>query len=96
MIEKESILLTLFEEKIRELIRLCDDRKRQIDGLKLTLTEKEALIRQNKQDLSSLQAKYTNLLTTHILAKDETGFKDAQKRVEKLVREVNECITLLK
>ena len=94
--EKDSFLLALFDDKVHELIRLCDDRKRLIDNLELSLKEKEERLQQSKREMTSLQTKYTNLLTARSLAQDEDGFKNAQKRVKKLVREVDECIALLK
>jgi len=94
--EKDSFLLALFEDKIHELIGLCDERKRLIDNLELSLKEKEEAMQQNKREMTSLQTKYTNLLTARNLAQDIDGFKNAQKRVNKLVREVDACIALLK
>ena len=95
MTEKENNLLAVFEERVRELTELCDDRKRRIDNLEASSKEREEKLQQAKQTIEELQAKYTNLLTAHILAEDENEFQNARKRLNKLVREVDTCIALL-
>lgn len=95
MTEKENILLAAFDERMHELIKSCDEQKHLIEELKTSLKEKEEMIQQTKQTFEALQAKYTNLLTARRLAEDENEFRNARKRVDKLVREVDTCIALL-
>ncbi|MDR1221922.1 MAG: hypothetical protein LBL07_03465 [Tannerella sp.] len=95
MIEKETNLLAVFEDRIYELIRLCDEKKRHIEELEKSLKEKDEIIWQNRQTMEALQTKYTNLHTARRLAENETEFQNARKRVNKLVREVDTCIALL-
>jgi hypothetical protein len=95
MTEKENNLLVVFEDRIREFIRLYDKKKCHIKDLERSLKEKDEIIRQNKQMMDALQAKYTNLHTARILAEDEVVFQSTRKQVNKLVREVDTCIALL-
>jgi len=95
MTENENNLLAVFEERVRDLAQLCNDRKRHIENLEVSLNEKDEIIRQAKQTIEALQAKYTNLLTAHSLAEDKNEFQNVRKRVNKLVREVDMCIALL-
>ncbi|MDR1525747.1 MAG: hypothetical protein LBS79_10930 [Tannerella sp.] len=95
MTEKEHDSLAVFENRIRELIRLYDGQKRYIELLERSLKEKDEIIRQNKQTVEALQTKYTNLHTAYKLAEDEGEFQYVRKRVNKLVREVETCIALL-
>ena len=95
MTEKENNLLAVFEERVHDLIKLCNDRKRYIEILEASLNEKDKTIQQAKQTIDALKAKYTNLLTARRLAEDENDFQNARKRVNKLVREVDTCIALL-
>jgi hypothetical protein len=95
MTEKEHSLLAVFEDRIRELIRLYGEKKRHIEVLEKSLQEKDEIIRQNKQTVETLQAKYTNQHTARKLAEDEGEFQNARKRVNKLVRDVETCIALL-
>ncbi|MDR0394015.1 MAG: hypothetical protein LBH77_02540 [Tannerella sp.] len=95
MTEKENDLLAIFENRIHKLIKLYDEKKHHIEDLERSLKEKDEIIRQNKQMIEALQAKYTNLYTARRLAEDEAEFQNARKRVNKLVREVDRCIALL-
>ena len=95
MTENENNLLAVFEERVHDLIELCNDRKQNIEDLETSLNEKDEIIQQTKQAIEALQAKYTNLLTARRLIEDEEEFQNARKRVNKLVREVDTCIALL-
>ncbi|MDR0699417.1 MAG: hypothetical protein LBG28_09425 [Tannerella sp.] len=89
-------MLVVFEDRIRELIRLYDEKKHHIEALKKSLKEKDEIIRQNKQAIEALQAKYTALHTACRLAGDEGEFQNVRKRVDKLVRELGICIDMIK
>ena len=95
MTEKENNLLAVFEERVRELTQLCDDRKRCIENLKDSLNKNDEKRRQAEQNAEVFQAKYENLLAARKLAEDENEFQNVRKRVNKLVREVDTCIALL-
>jgi len=95
MTEKENNLLAVFEERVQDLVKLCDEKQRNIEGLETSLNEKDEEIQQTKQKLGALQSKYANLLTARRLIEDEEGFLNARKRINKLVREVDTCIALL-
>jgi len=95
MTEKENNLLAVFEERVQELVILCDDKQRNIESLEASLNEKDEIIQQTKQALEALQSKYANLLAARRLIEDEEGFRNARKRLNKLVREVDTCIALL-
>jgi hypothetical protein len=95
MTENEYKLLAVFEDRIRELLRLYDEKKHHIEVLKKSLEEKNVIIRQNKQAIEALQTRCTNLHTASQLAGDDGAFQHARKRVNKLVRDVERCIDLL-
>ncbi|MDR2913901.1 MAG: hypothetical protein LBV74_03550 [Tannerella sp.] len=95
MTEKENNLLAVFEERVHDLTKLCDERKRHIEDLEISLREKDEIIQQAKQRIEALQTKYTSLLTARRLAEDEEEFQNVRKQVNKLVREVDTCIALL-
>ena len=95
MTEKENNLLAVFEERVRDLTKLCDDRKLYIEQIEASLSEKDEIIQQAKQSIEELQTKYTNLLTARRLAENKEEFQNARKRLNKLVREVDTCIALL-
>ena len=95
MTEKENNLLAVFEERVHDLAKLCDDRKHYIELLETSLKEKDEIIQQAKQTIEALQAKNANLFTASHLAEDDKEFLNVRKRLNKLVREVDTCIALL-
>ena len=95
MTENDINLLAVFEERMHDLVKLCNERKLHIEDLETSLNEKDEIIQQAKQTIEALQAKYAHLLTAKSLLKDEEEFQNARKRVNKLVREVDTCIALL-
>ena len=95
MTENENNLLAIFEERVHDLTKLCDDRKLYIVNLETSIKEKDEVILQTKQTIKALQTKYENLLTAYKLSDDEGEFQNVRKRLNKLVREVDTCISLL-
>jgi flagellar biosynthesis chaperone FliJ len=95
MNENYSFLLASFKAHIGELTSLCDGQKRRIEELETSLSVCEYERRQTEQNLAALQSKYTNLLTAKALAQDVNVLSNARKQVCRLVREVDNCISLV-
>jgi predicted nuclease with TOPRIM domain len=95
MTENTNNLLVVFEERVRDLMRICDERQRRIEELTSSIENNNKELRQANETIKSLQSKYAYLLTARTLAKDEAGVQNARKRISRLVREVETCITLL-
>ena len=95
MTEKENNLLAVFEERLRDLVKLCNEKEYRIKELEASLCEKNEMIQQAKLTIEALHTKNTNLLTAQGFALNEGAFQNARKRVNKLVREVDTCIALL-
>ena len=95
MTEEEKKLLSTFEARLRHLIYLHDELKRENAELKeLLQAEKE----QNEHVLSvykELETRYTNLKTATTLGLNGSDVKETKLRLSKLVREVDKCIALL-
>ncbi|MDR2147057.1 MAG: hypothetical protein LBE91_11420 [Tannerella sp.] len=96
MTDNTNNLLAVFEERIHDLIQLCDDRKKQIEALESAVNAKNEEMRQTNETMKALQSKNSYLLTARRLDVNETEFQNARKQVNKLVREVETCIALLK
>jgi translation initiation factor 2B subunit (eIF-2B alpha/beta/delta family) len=95
MTEQENKLLAVFEVRLLDLLSLCKRQQQKIEELTAHIkTEKESL-QQVKQNNQSLNAKYSELLTAHILSSEEGEVKSARMRLNKVVREVEKCIALL-
>jgi predicted nucleic acid-binding Zn-ribbon protein len=95
MTENVNKLLAVFEDRIRELMRLCDDREKRIESLETVMKSMEEKIRQANEMNKSLEYKYNHLLTARRLEMNGTEYQNARKQVSKLVREVETCIALL-
>ncbi|MDR0835233.1 MAG: hypothetical protein LBN11_01455 [Tannerella sp.] len=95
MIENEKNLLVVFEERIHDLMKLCDDRKEHIERLETVINDREKEIRQANQTIESLQSKYNYLLAARRLEVNEAEYQNSRKQVSKLVREIETCIALL-
>jgi predicted nucleic acid-binding Zn-ribbon protein len=88
-------LLAVFEDRLHDLIKLCNERKETIDRLENLLNKTKKDLKQAKNEIEILQSKYNNLLTAKKLSENESEFQNARNRINKLVREVDTCIALL-
>ena len=95
MTEEEKKLLSTFEARLRHLIYLHDELKRENAELKeLLKAEKE----QNEKVLAEykeLETSYTNLKTATTISLNGSDVKETKLQLSKLVREVDKCIALL-
>ena len=87
--------LNLFSTRIRQLILQYDTLKVEYAALESRLMacreEKETL----QMQLAKAQKDYERLKTARMLEVTDGDVESAQKRLQKLIRDVNKCITLL-
>lgn len=57
--------------------------------------ERDRLITELKKQLEEAEKKYDALMTAKMLSIADTDIENTQKKVNKLIRTVNQCITLL-
>jgi hypothetical protein len=96
MTREQSTALSLFESKVSDMIALCERQKNEINTLVLALNQERSNAILTQEKLSAAEAKYRDLLTTHVVAEaDQEGLKGARQRLLKLVRKVDKCIALL-
>ncbi|MCD8288256.1 MAG: hypothetical protein LUC18_05380 [Porphyromonadaceae bacterium] len=65
-------------------------------SLEAALREREESLEALRRELETLQAKYENLSTAQALASHEGDLTAVRSRFDKLVREIDKCISLLK
>ena len=87
--------LTLFTTRVRQLILQYDEKKREINALQEKLKKRESQIKELEAKLSQMQNDYTSLKMAKMIEICDGDMEDAQKRLSKLIRDVNKCITLL-
>lgn len=87
--------LTLFTTRVRQLILQYDEKKKEIIALEEKLKQRENQIKELEAKLNQLHNDYTSLKMAKMIEISDGDMEDAQKRLSKLIRDVNKCITLL-
>ena len=87
--------ITLFTTRVRQLILQFNEVKKENQELYDMVGQRDEEIKQLKAQLTQTQNDYNSLKMAKMLEITDGDFETAQKRVAKLIREVNKCITLL-
>jgi len=95
MTEEDKKLLSTFEARLRHLMYLHDETKRENAELKQLLKVKEAEAEKVLNNYKKLESNYTNLKIARTISINDSEVKDTKQRLSKLVREVDKCIALL-
>ena len=95
MTEEEKELLKTFEARLRHLIYLHDELRRENASLRQLLTDCQADCEKTKADLKTLEKRYTDLKTATTISLNGSDVRETKLRLSKLVREVDKCIALL-
>ena len=95
MTDEEKKLLSTFEARLRHLIYLHDELKREYADLQRQAGEKEDECRRIQADYDELQKRYTDLKTATAISIDGSDVRETRLRLSRLVREVDKCISLL-
>ena len=95
MTEEDKKLLDVFEARVRHLMYLHDELKRENTEMKRLLKAKDDKIVEMQDNYKALEASYTNLKQARIISINDNEVKDTKQRLSKLVREVDKCIALL-
>lgn len=95
MTDEEKKLLSTFEARLRHLIYLQDELKRENAELKQLLEAKEEECEKIQAKCNKLNLNYMNLKTATAISLNGSDVKETKLRLSKLVREVDKCIALL-
>ena len=68
MTEEDKRLLNTFEGKMRNLMYLFEEQKKEISSLRRLLSEKEAEIERIENSRKELESKYANLKMARIIS----------------------------
>ena len=88
-------ILNTFATRVRQMILQYETLKKENDELYTLVDQREQEIKQLQEELSQAQADYNSLKMAKMLEVTDGDMETAQKRVAKLIRYVNKCITLL-
>ena len=95
MTDEEKKLLSTFEARLRHLIYLHDELKRENAELKKLLDIEKLKNEKVQAQYDELEVSYTNLKTATAISLNGSDVKETKLRLSKLVREVDKCIALL-
>lgn len=95
MTDEERKQLSSFEARLRHLIFLHEELRRENADMKSLLDMKDKEIERLKADCGELQQNYTDLKSAMAISLDGSDVRETKLRLSKLVREVDKCIALL-
>ena len=87
--------LTTFSTRVRQLILQFRELKAVNNELYAMVDERDKKIKELESQVAQKQTEYESLKTAKMLEITDGDLEGAKKRVARLVREVNKCITLL-
>ena len=93
--ESNEKTLNTFATRVRQMILQYAELKKENDELYTLVDQREKEIKQLREELSQAEADYNSLKMAKMLEVTDGDMEGAQKRVAKLIRDVNKCITLL-
>lgn len=88
-------ILNTFATRVRQMILQYEALKKENDELYALVDQREQEIKLLQGELSQAEADYNSLKMAKMLEVTDGDMETAQKRVAKLIRDVNKCITLL-
>ncbi|MBQ7422653.1 MAG: hypothetical protein IJV27_11030 [Prevotella sp.] len=87
--------LNTFTTRIRQMILQYKEIKKENNDLYAMVDAREREIKQLQAQLSQSQSDYNSLKMAKMIEITDGDMEGAQKRLSKLIRDVNKCITLL-
>lgn len=87
--------LNTFATRVRQMILRFNDMKKENDDLYTLIDERDAEIKKLQKQLAQAQTDYNSLKMAKMIEITDGDMEGARKRLSKLIRDVNKCITLL-
>lgn len=87
--------INTFSTRVRQMILQYQKLKKENERLNTVVGERDAEIKRLRLQLSQAQRDYYSLKMAKMVEISEGDMEGAQKRITKLIRDVNKCITLL-
>ena len=87
--------ITTFATRVRQMILKFEDVKRENEELYAMVEERDAKIKELEDKLTQAKHDYDSLKMAKMMTISDSDMENTQKRIAKLIRDVNKCITLL-
>lgn len=88
-------LITLFSTRVRQLLLMYDKLKGEKKALEDAVAERDAALEDVRLELERLRGDYNSLKMAKMIEITDGDMESAQKRLSKLIRDVNKCITMI-
>ncbi len=88
-------LINTFATRVRQMILRYDEMRKENAELYAMVDEKDKKINELQAQVAHIQHEYDSLKLAKMLKLTDGDVEAARKRINKLVRDVNKCITLL-
>ncbi len=88
-------MLNQFATRVRQMLLQYQEVKEENKGLYEMVDERDAKIKQLEDQLAQARNDYNSLMMAKMVEISDTDMDAAKKRLSKLIRDVNKCITLL-
>lgn len=93
--EADCKSIDLFTTRVRQMILQYNELKQRNAALDAKVAEQNGRISQLETQLAQLRASYDNLKVARMVEITDGDMASAQKRLAKLIRDVDKCITLV-
>ena len=87
--------INTFATRVRQMILKLDDVKHENAELYAMVDERDAKIKELEEKLTQAKHDYDSLKMAKMMTISDSDMEATQKRIAKLIRDVNKCITLL-
>ena len=87
--------INTFATRVRQMILKFEDVKRENEELYAMVEERDAKIKELEDKLTQAKHDYDSLKMSKMMTISDSDMENTQKRIAKLIRDVNKCITLL-
>ena len=88
-------LITTFATRVRQMLLQHQELKKENAELYAMVDERDKRLREVEETLLGLRRDYDTLKMAKMLEVTDGDLETSRKRVNKLIRDVNKCITLL-
>lgn len=87
--------INIFSTRVRQLILGYQDLKKENDELYATVDERDKRIAELERLVTQREKEYEALKLSKMIEVSDSDIKKSKDRIASLIREVNQCITLL-
>ncbi|MHC6728596.1 hypothetical protein [Segatella copri] len=87
--------INTFATRVRQMILKFEDIKHENAELYAMVDERDAKIKELQEKLTQAKYDYDSLKMAKMMTISDSDMETTQKRIAKLIRDVNKCITLL-